>query len=455
MKLSEKALMFVSFSIMSIFLRGVNEPYIGAYLDKIGIYLASYFLGLYWALLSSIIIILIYFVGYGELLAVLRLPAYLVLALISGASIDIILGRKSSRSGLIEISWFLTTMFIGFSLGMIYYNYSLIIYGLFIVFSLIFVASYWGKAEIISNSLRSRIGLGALLALTPLTYMLTEFSFYGGLMFNFFKQDVIPYIDIYRACLAYGGDGLLSLIIFVLIITLFSSFRSIELFKKISVSRVKYVSGLLIILLLLLIPTSIHYVSREKALVNILPQGIDPWDLTIVKMDYVWLPIGAHGTNYYYLVPEERGIVNSKYYQAWFGIYWVNGKWYSDEDISLVKDYIYKFAVIDQNFWLSQHGDRNPFTAVKEEESFERYSIDGVQGWLMIGSMFTHSDVASENYRNISIKGFFFVAYFPKLDKTAIVYACALEEYYDNNYMGIRDELFTLLNSLRFSKLAS
>jgi len=455
LKLTEKILMIISFSILSVFFRNISEPYFGAYIDKIGIYLTSYFLGVFWALLSSVIIILIYLIGYGELLVLFRLPTYLILAFISGVTIDIVMGRRSPKSGLIEISWFLTMMFIGFSLGLIYYNYSLIIYGLFIAISLVFVVSYWGKAEFISNFLRSRISIEALLVLTPLTYMLTEFSFYGGFMFNFFKQDVIPYTDVYRACLAYGGDGLLSLIIFALIIASYGSIKNIELFRKASISRIKYTSILLIIMLLLLIPTSINYTSREKALISILPQKTDPWELTIVKMDYVWLPIGAHGTNYYYLVPRERGNADSKYYQAWFGIYWVNGKWYSDNDISLVKDYIYKFAIIDQNFWLSQHGDKNPFTAVKEEESFERYSVDGVRGWLMIGSMFTHSDVASENYRDISIKGFFFVAYFPKLDKTAIVYACTLEEYYDNNFNGIRDELFKLLNSIRFSKLAS
>ncbi|MHA1616758.1 MAG: hypothetical protein ACTSX9_05565 [Candidatus Njordarchaeales archaeon] len=128
----------------------------------------------------------------------------------------------------------------------------------------------------------------------------------------------------------------------------------------------------------------------------------------------------------------------------------MDGKWYSEEDISVVKDAIYKFAIIDQNFWLAQHGDPHPYTAVKSEEEFKKHIVNGVEGWLMIGSMYTHSDVADENFKMITIKGFFFVAYFPKYKKTAIVYACTLEEYYNTNKDGIKDELFSLLHMLNF-----
>lgn len=450
MQYFKKIFIFLVLALLSILFRCLSTPFLGMYLDKTSIYLAALLLGFWWTIIQAASIISLHIIVINDPIALLRLPAYIIFAFIVGGLTDIMVRKKVFR-GFIEFSWFLNCVLIGLILQL--YFGSLIGIALltaFILLGILFLISYKVQVPKISKGVRHTYSAVILYALTPLTYMLMEFDMYALTMFNFLAPSTLPYTDIPRAVISYGGDALLSMLItlalYIALIKIKQEFPQITELKR------TIISLLLILCLLLPVVLSAHhfYESREDALSLIVPRDAHPWELTIVKMDYVWLPLGAHGTNYYYLVPGERGNPNSKYYQAWFGVYWVDGKWYSEEDISIVKDAIYKFAIIDQNFWLAQHGDPNPYTAVKSEEEFKRYEVNGIEGWLMIGSMYTHSDVAEEGYKNISIKGFFFVAYFPEYDKTAIVYACTSEEYYDTNKDGIRDELFNLLHQIVF-----
>ena len=446
----EKILLLIGLVLLSILLRTIFEPsFLGIYLDKLSLYLLALVLGLKFTILGAVLIVICYALVLNDIIGIFRLPTYFLFAIMVGGLMEIVTRRRDIGSGIIEFSWFLTLVFSGIVVSMLLTGLiSVITLIVFIAIGFIFVISYWGKFPRLSIFLRNSYAIIALYALTPLTYTLLEFSFYGAIAYNFLSPTNIVYSNVPNAVLSYGGDALVSMLLIVLIYLSWGRIRDTDAMKRISGRKLLSLSIMVLVLLALLVPSVTWYNNREKALLPSLPENVSPWALTVVKMDYVWLPIGAHGTNYYYLVPGGRENSSSQYYQAWFGIYWINGKWYSEEDIALVKDYIYKFAVVDQNFWLSTHGDPEPYTAVKEEEQFVRYTVNGVEGWLMIGSMYTHSDVAAEGYREISIKGFFFVVYFVKYDKTAIVYACTYEPYYDTNLNGIRDELFAMLHKI-------
>jgi len=401
-------------------------------------------LGLSYSLILAFLVPIASLIILGDILGILRIPSYIVLSLAVGAISDILKNRRKIDTGLIEFSWFILILTVGLTLSFsFHYPINIIILLVTILVLIPFVLSYWNKLPLFAEKLRNNYSLATFFALTPLLYMTTEFSVYGLAIYNFLAPTTISYSHPINTIIAHGGDTLLSMLIALIThISLAYIPRNVTIsFEK---RKILSLSVLALMIAGLTIPASMNYLNRENALAPYVPEK-EPWQLTIVRMDYVWLPLGAHGTNYYYLVPDGRYDSESKYYQAWFGIYWIDGKW-GVHDEELIKQDIYRFAIVDQNFWLAQHGDPNPYTDIYAEIEFKQIEVNGVSGWFMHGSMITHSDVAKEHYREIIITGFFFVAYFRKYDKTAIVYACT----YDPYYPLIENELLELLYSIQW-----
>jgi len=417
------------------------------YLDKVGIILASIVLGGPYAVLVAILIPLFAVFFLQDIIGIFRIFSYVTLAIIAGTVTDVLAERRDIKTRLIEISWFLTVLF-GTIVLIMYLtfplNILLAIIGLIIM--LMLLLSTYGKLRKLFDMLRNIYSLVTLFLISLLAYVFTEFSVYIIVFFNFLSPENIEFSFIEYTTLIHIGDALISMLMaFVIYLTALHTGVKLRVMPK--RRRIITTAMLMLIIIGILIPSTIAYIRRENIISPGLPDK-SPWKLTIVRMDYVWLPIGAHGTNYYHLVPDGRYDPSSKYYQAWFGIYWIDGKWGIRKN-QLFEEDIYKFAIIDQNFWLSQHGDPAPYTAIYEEEKpFKRIIVNGVEGWFLKGSMITHSDVAMTGYEEIIISGFFFVAYFEKHDKTAIVYACTYEDYYDD----LEQELLSMLYSITWPK---
>ncbi len=141
------------------------------------------------------------------------------------------------------------------------------------------------------------------------------------------------------------------------------------------------------------------------------------------KMDLVWLPMGAKGTNTYYY-PVDRFKRGSPGYQVWVGMYWVQGR-HDIRDVGLVS----QFAIWDQNVWLGVHGCPEPYTYVDLVVNITETKFHGFKAYLMYGGMVSRSDV--KPYEEVRLRGFFITFYDPGTDHTGIVYACATEENYD------------------------
>ncbi len=443
-----KVMLSVCFVFLSLILRSIgticNVP---VYLDKVGIILASIVLGGPYAVLVAILIPLFAVFFLQDIIGIFRIFSYVTLAIIAGTVTDVLAERRDIKTRLIEISWFLTVLF-GTIVLIMYLtfplNILLAIIGLIIM--LMLLLSTYGKLRKLFDMLRNIYSLVTLFLISLLAYVFTEFSVYIIVFFNFLSPENIEFSFIEYTTLIHIGDALISMLMaFVIYLTALHTGVKLRVMPK--RRRIITTAMLMLIIIGILIPSTIAYIRRENIISPGLPDK-SPWKLTIVRMDYVWLPIGAHGTNYYHLVPDGRYDPSSKYYQAWFGIYWIDGKWGIRKN-QLFEEDIYKFAIIDQNFWLSQHGDPAPYTAIYEEEKpFKRIIVNGVEGWFLKGSMITHSDVAMTGYEEIIISGFFFVAYFEKHDKTAIVYACTYEDYYDD----LEQELLSMLYSITWPK---
>ena len=137
--------------------------------------------------------------------------------------------------------------------------------------------------------------------------------------------------------------------------------------------------------------------------------------------------LGVKGVNYY-LYPPGRFNRSDPGYQVWFGVYWVQGRYGIYPGHKYSEKQIYAFSIIDQDFWLGIHGKKNPKTTVHAVHNVYWGTLDGYEALFMFGSYDTQSDVPP--YENIVIEGFLIVLYIPKYDRTAIIYACALDTYW-------------------------
>jgi len=159
------------------------------------------------------------------------------------------------------------------------------------------------------------------------------------------------------------------------------------------------------------------------------------WERFHTKMDLVWIWMGGKGINNYYY-PETRFERGEPGYQVWVGLYWIQGR-RDVKDVSLVSE----FAVWDQNFWLGAHGAPDPYTYVVDVWNITETEFWGHRAYLMYGGMLTKSDVAP--YEEVWIEGFFITFYDEELDRTGIVYACALRDVLPE----MKDELWALVRS--------
>ncbi|MHA1616757.1 MAG: hypothetical protein ACTSX9_05560 [Candidatus Njordarchaeales archaeon] len=255
----------LSFIILSGLSRCVFTPFLGVYLDKIGIYLTAFFLGFWYTIIQAFLIIAFHFFVINDPIALLRLPPYVIFAIIVGGLTDTMIGRRVLR-GIIEFSWFITLTLIGLTFSLDFPGLTgRVLFLIFLLLGVLFSVPYTIKVQKLARIVRSRYSMVMLYLLTPIVYMLLEFDSYALIMFNFLEPNIIPYTDIPRATITYGGDALLSLLVPLVIILGYT--RGAPACPLVRISR-RNIAPFIVFLLVLLgafIPAYNFYESRENS----------------------------------------------------------------------------------------------------------------------------------------------------------------------------------------------
>jgi len=244
---------------------------------------------------------------------------------------------------------------------------------------------------------------------------------------NFFNLFVNQFID---SCIA-----------FITVIIYGTRLKSIKLPKKLFFGINIYHILTMLLLIIILVPSYAKTVSDDYALDGRIPVP-EGWTYVVTRMDFVWGPMGTKGVNYY-LYPPGRFNSSDPGYQVWFGVYWIHGRYgiYGDNYIERI---IYAFSIIDQDVWLGLHGKKDPKTTVYEVKGIAWGELDGYKALFMNGSYYSQSDVPP--YEDVILTGFLIVLYIPKYDRTAIVYACAVDKYWS----VMEEQLWELAYSIDF-----
>ncbi len=115
-------------------------------------------------------------------------------------------------------------------------------------------------------------------------------------------------------------------------------------------------------------------------------------------MNYFLLPMPAGGNAW-----SERFNPDSKYFQAWIGIYTVsdsNRATYGLQDGELDENAIAKLGIVDQTHWLMEFS-QIPSPIVKLDDAYpitkEGATIDGCDGWKVTCRLTTPADTGIDN----------------------------------------------------------
>ena len=125
----------------------------------------------------------------------------------------------------------------------------------------------------------------------------------------------------------------------------------------------------------------------------------------VFDMTSIWNKAGikAEGVNYFTIGTVKNNISSrfdykSSYYQAWFGGYIVK---FSKSRKWTINDH-FKLSIADQETWLNQYGDPNPYAEIDYEHIIKHKSVcmGAFKAQLFEGSIYSHTDVG-EGRRSI------------------------------------------------------
>ena len=203
---------------------------------------------------------------------------------------------------------------------------------------------------------------------------------------------------------------------------------------------------------------NLEYSMNVRPTINKKPNG---WsNLFKQNMNDAWKKLNIKGINYFLVGKPKmlkgyvtRSDVNSKFYQAWFGVYIIQAK---DRVFSVSNDSINiipqqgimeygKVAEHDQLAWLSAMGDKNPYAKSISYSPIHTIQLDGQKVQLFEGTIESHSDltdketsltkllgmpkpkkwkeIVSANH-TITLKGIYGIWYNEKDTTIKIVYGC-------------------------------
>lgn len=131
-----------------------------------------------------------------------------------------------------------------------------------------------------------------------------------------------------------------------------------------------------------------------------LPEG---WTQNREVMDPHWVALRATGTNYYALGAArpgrkyvERSDPGSRFYQAWFGVYAVDGHGdlFRGHDRNGQFAWLARLAEFDQSSWLEAMGDPHPLARWTSRGTPHEQVIAGAARTSFTATMKSHSDVS-------------------------------------------------------------
>ncbi|MGQ4894210.1 MAG: hypothetical protein ACP6IQ_06310 [Candidatus Njordarchaeia archaeon] len=263
----------------------------------------------------------------------------------------------------------------------------------------------------------------ALISLAIIAIPVGDFLVYTVIAYYPLESHVLEFSSIFNLFMNQFIDVVITLLISLLLIRNQTKIK-IPNKKFAGIDTTKLLS--IIVLLIVLIPSFLINQTNDTALDGRIPVP-EGWTYVVTRMDFVWSPMGAKGVNYY-LYPPGRFNRSDPGYQVWFGVYWVQGRYGIFPDHKYDAKAIYAFSIIDQDFWLGLHGKKDPKTTVHAVHKVYWGTVDNYEALIMFGSYDTQSDVSP--YENVLLEGFLIVLYIQKYDRTAIVYACAVDRYW-------------------------
>jgi len=212
------------------------------------------------------------------------------------------------------------------------------------------------------------------------------------------------------------------------------------------------------------------------------------------NMNDAWKNLHLKGINYFLLGKPSilrgyvsRADINSKFYQAWFGVYVIQAKenvfGFSNDKINTnPKEGILEYGKVaehDQVAWLAAMGDPKPFARSISFTPINTIRIDGKEVQFFEGTIESHSDLTNKEtsltnllgvpktskwnkkvdaYHDITLKGIYGIWYNQKDKTIKIVYGCgAITKLKDGtiieNYSGLKDKMLEMAKSITFKKL--
>ncbi len=209
---------------------------------------------------------------------------------------------------------------------------------------------------------------------------------------------------------------------------------------------------------------SMNYKDNLESKMNVRPKinhKPNGWsNLFKQNMNDAWKKLNIQGIFYFLLGKPKmfrgyvtRSDVNSKFYQAWFGVYVIHAK---DQVFGIPNDSINvnahkgileygKVAEHDQLAWLSAMGDKNPYAKSINYVPIKMIELDGQKVQLFEGTIESHSDLTDKQTsltkllgmpkpkkwkekvnanHTITLKGIYGIWYNEKDKTIKIVYGC-------------------------------
>lgn len=183
------------------------------------------------------------------------------------------------------------------------------------------------------------------------------------------------------------------------------------------------------------------------------------WVVQTNVMDEIWVPLKLKGVNYFAygaaVKPNTfaaRSDASSPLYQAWFGVYAINGgkEVFAKGIKSQEFDWFSKFAELDQVSWLGAMGDPRPNAKWIQHSNPQTIYIDGEARTLYMATMLSDSDISESSdhltglaksigmpqelasgpvpvkpFHRLTVKGLYSFWYDSKRDMVFVVYAVA------------------------------
>jgi hypothetical protein len=221
-----------------------------------------------------------------------------------------------------------------------------------------------------------------------------------------------------------------------------------------------------------------QFTNRPKGWTNTFKQS----------MNTIWKPLDLTGMNYFvfgqprnaFASFSERSNPFSKYYQAWFGVYIIQGcvKWIDKETQHIDVAGLAELAELDQEAWLKAMGMSSPVAKFKKVNSSNTIDVCGQNRKLIEATIESNSDISNQTnklakligmpnikdmadikeFHEITLNGYFSPWYDHENDITIFIYVCGSEFITKNKkvfdyFKELKPEIHEMMKGIRLIRV--